>query len=69
MDKHDHRREAARRVLWCEREDLLPHCLEHRGCGVWSAVLVMCADAEWEPESYLLAALFNREELLVEVTK
>jgi len=69
MDRHDHRRAAARRVLWSHREDLLPHCLEHRGCGVWGAVLDMCADAKWTPESYLLAAFFDREDLIVEVTK
>jgi hypothetical protein len=69
MVKRDDRREAAQRILWHDREALLPHCLEHRGCGVWNAVQAMCADAGWTPESYLLAALFDREELIVEVSE
>jgi len=69
MARHDYRREAAQRILWADREVLLPHCLEHRGCGVWDAVLTMCSDAGWTPESYLLAALFDREELIVEVSE
>jgi hypothetical protein len=67
--KRDYQREAAQRVLWGDREVLLPHCLEHRGCAVWEAVQQLCEDAGWTAESYLLAALFDREELIVEVTE
>jgi hypothetical protein len=59
---------SARGVLWGERENLLPHLLNHR-CPVTEKVAALCATAEWTFESYLLAALFDREELLVEVTK
>jgi hypothetical protein len=69
MAKVNHPRESARRVLWGDREDLLPHLLEHRDCGVYDAVQEICATAEWTMESFLLAALFNSAELLVEVTK
>jgi hypothetical protein len=62
-------REAARRILWDDREAILPHVLEHRDCGVYQVVQVMCYDAGWTLDSYLLAALFDRDELLVEVTK
>ena len=62
-------REAARRILWDDREAILPHILEHRDCGVYQVVQVMCYDAGWTLDSYLLAALFNTDELLVEVTK
>ena len=61
--------EAARRILWDDREAILPHVLEHRDCGVYQVVQVMCYDAGWTLDSYLLAALFNTDELLVEVTK
>jgi hypothetical protein len=61
--------EAARRILWDDREAILPHILEHRDCGVYQVVQVMCYDAGWTLDSYLLAALFNTDELLVEVTK
>jgi hypothetical protein len=61
--------EAARRILWDDREVILPHILEHRDCGVYQVVQVMCYDAGWTLDSYLLAALFNTDELLVEVTK
>ena len=60
---------AARRILWDDREAILPHILEHRDCGVYQVVQVMCYDAGWTLDSYLLAALFNTDELLVEVTK
>jgi hypothetical protein len=62
-------REAARRILWTDREVLLPHVLEHRDCGVFQAVQVMCADAGWTLDSYVLAAFFDVEDLLTEVTK
>jgi len=62
-------REAARQTLWCDRELFLPHLLEHRGCAVFDAVQVMCLDAGWTFDSYLLAALFDIDELIVEVTK
>jgi len=68
MDKRDYRREAAQRILWADREVLLSHCLEVRSCPVKEAVLAMCSDAGWTFESFLLAALFDREELLTEVT-
>jgi len=60
--------EGARRVLWDTRESNLPRLLEHT-CGVTEVVTQLCADAGWTFESYLLAALFDREELIVEVTK
>jgi len=69
MGKRDYSREAAQRILWADREDLLSHCLEPRPCPVREAVLVMCSDAGWTFESYLLAALFDREELLTEVSE
>jgi hypothetical protein len=62
-------REAARRILWDDREAILPHVLEHRDCGVYQVVQVMCYDAGWTLDSYVLAALFDTDELLVEVTK
>ena len=68
MKKREILRETSRRVLWGDREDLLPHMLEHR-CPVTTAVMAICDDAGWTFESYVLAALFDREELLVEVTK
>jgi len=69
MAKQDYQREAARRILWAERESLLPHLLEHTDCGVRDVVEQMCRDAGWTLESYLLAALFDREELIVEVSR
>ena len=69
MAKRDYRREAAQRILWTDREVLLPHLLEHTHCGVADAVGLMCSDAGWTFESYLLAALFGREELIVEVSE
>jgi hypothetical protein len=62
-------REAARRILWGDREVILPHILEHRDCGVFQVVQVMCYDAGWTLDSYVLAAFFDREELLTEATK
>jgi len=62
-------REASRRILWGDREVLLPHLLEHQDCGVRDAVAQMCEDAGWTFESYLLAALFDRDELLIEASK
>ena len=69
MGKRDYRREAAQRILWADREDLLSHCLELDFCPVRDAVVTMCSDAGWTFESYLLAALFDREELLTEVSE
>jgi len=69
MSKRDYRREAAQRVLWTDREVLLTHCLEPKPCPVRDAVFEMCADAGWTFESYLLAALFDREDLLTEVSE
>jgi hypothetical protein len=63
------RREAARLVLWTDREAILPHILEHRDCGVFSVVQVMCHDAGWTLDSYVLAAVFDSDELIVEATK
>jgi len=68
MSKRDYQREAARRVLWGDRKSLLPHLLEHRRCGVAAAVAVTCETAGWTMESYLLAALFDREDLLSETS-
>jgi hypothetical protein len=62
-------RESARWVLWNDREDILPHLMEHRDCGVYPVVQVLCYDAGWTFDSYLLAALFDSKELIVEVTK
>jgi len=61
-------RRSARGELWGNREVLLQHLLNHK-CPVQAGVERLCALAEWTYESYLLAALFDREELLVEVTK
>jgi len=69
MARDDNRRAAARKALWSSRELLLPHLLEHRDCGVYDAVATMCEDAGWTFESYLLAALFDRDDLLTEATK
>lgn len=62
-------RESARRILWGDREVLLPHLFEHKNCGVYDAVLELCGTAGWTMESYLIAALFGLEELLVEGTE
>lgn len=62
------KRDSNRGVLWGERENLLPHLLEHR-CPVTDVVEEMCRKAEWTFDSYLLAALFDVKELIVEVTK
>lgn len=69
MVKGEYQKEAARRILWADREVLLPHILEHRDCGVFQVVQVMCHDARWTLDSYVLAATFDSSELLVEVTK
>jgi hypothetical protein len=67
-DRRDAKRDAARRVLWDTRESNLPHLLQ-RCCSITDVVEQMCADAGWTHESYLLAALFDVEGLIVEVTK
>lgn len=59
---------SARGALWKTREDLLPHLLNHE-CPIRESVERLCETAGWTYESYLLAALFDREELLVERTK
>jgi hypothetical protein len=69
VDRKTAWRGAARRILWDDREAILPHVLEHRDCGVYQVVQVMCYDAGWTLDSYVLAALFDTDELLVEVTK
>lgn len=63
--REEPRQVVARRILWGDREDLLPHLLEH-DCGVADAVQALCDDARWTYDSYLLAALFDRDELLAE---
>lgn len=67
--KRDYQRESVRRILWEERESLLPHLFEHRGCGVYDTVVGLMLTAGWTLESYLLAVLFDLEDLLVEGTK
>jgi hypothetical protein len=67
--KSDDRRTRARAVLWGDRELILPHILEHRDCGVFPVVQVLCHDAGWTLDSYILAVFFDVEELLTEVTK
>jgi hypothetical protein len=67
--KRNHPKESARRILWADRESLLPHLIEHRNCGVSDAVAELCATAEWDFTSYILAAFFDVQELLSEVTK
>lgn len=69
MERKHAYRDAARRILWTDREVLLPHILEHRDCGVFQVVQVMCHDAGWTIDSYVLAVVFDSEDLLVEVTK
>ena len=59
---------SARGALWGDREVILEHVLGH-DCPVRAGVEALCEVAGWTMESYLLAALFNREDLLVEVTK
>jgi len=61
--------ERTREKLWEDRERYLPHLLEHTGCGINDGVANLCERVGWTYESYLLAALFDREELIVEVTK
>ncbi len=63
----DYAFEAARRILWGDREDLLPHMLEHQ-CAVTAVIAELCETARWTFDSYLLASLFDSEELLVEVS-
>lgn len=69
MDPRGDRFWRARKTLWEDREAILPHILEHRDCGVYAVVQVLCHDARWTFDSYILAALFDTDELLVEVTK
>lgn len=56
--------ESARRILWQDREVLLPHVIEHR-CPVGQAVEDLCRQAGWEYLSYLTAAVFNDASLIV----
>jgi hypothetical protein len=67
--KRNHQKESARRILWADRESLLPHLIEHRNCGVLAAVEELCATAGWDLTSYILAAFFNVYELVSEVTE
>ena len=69
MGSNWRRRTAARTVLWSDRSVILPHILEHRNCGVFHVVQVLCFDAGWTLDSYVVAAVFDSEELLTEVTK
>jgi hypothetical protein len=69
MAKRNFQRESARRILWGDRESLLPHLLEHRDCGVFPVVEQLCETAGWTLESYVLAVVFDSDELIVEVTK
>jgi hypothetical protein len=67
MAKRDSKRESARRILWGDRAALLPHLLEHRDCGVYPAVEVLCETAGWTVDSFVVAAFFDAYELIVEV--
>jgi len=67
--KRNHPKESAQRILWTDRESLLPHLIEHRNCGVFGAVEELCATAEWDLASYIVAAFFDVQELISEVTK
>ncbi len=58
----------ARADLWREREDYLPHLIEHH-CPATHALHALCATAGWTVDSYVLAVFFDRADLLVEVTK
>jgi hypothetical protein len=69
MRERETRGARARRTLWADREVILPHILQHRDCGVYQLVQVLCHDAGWTLDSYIVAALFDSAELLVEVTK
>jgi hypothetical protein len=69
MAKRNFPQESARRILWSDRESLLPHLIEHRTCGVFSAVEELCATAGWTLDSYIVAIFFGYKELIVEVTK
>ena len=68
MKKRDFARESAQRILWGDREQLMPHLFEHK-CPVGEAVAELCATAGWTLESYMIAAFFDVEELIVQVTK
>jgi hypothetical protein len=69
MAKRNFPQESARRILWSDRESLLPHLIEHRDCGVFDAVEELARVAGWTMDSYVLAAVFNTQELITEVTK
>lgn len=62
------KRDSARGVLWGDREVILPHLLEHR-CPVTTKTQELCEQAGWTFDSYLLAALFDRRDLITEITK
>jgi len=60
--------ESARRVLWSDREILLPHVIEHV-CPVGREIEILCDVARWDYLSYLTAAVFDDADLLRERTK
>lgn len=62
------RRDAARGVLWGEREVLLPHLLGH-SCPIVTKAEELCIRAQWTYESYLMAVVFDDESLIVETSK
>ena len=60
--------ERGRRYLWANREIYIPHMLEHR-CVVGEGLAATCAAVRWTYESYLLAVIFDRYDLIVEVAE
>lgn len=59
---------STRTVLWDFREVILHHLTEHE-CAVSQWARSAIDRAGWTEDSYLLAALFDAADLLVEVTK
>ncbi len=64
--KRNFLRETAQRILWDDREVLLPHLMSHHSCPVGAVVRVMCEDAGWSYESYFLAIFFDHRDLITE---
>jgi hypothetical protein len=60
------RRDSARRILWGDREMILPHLMEDHSCYVRPVVEEMVARSGWTYDSYFLACFFDSRELLVE---
>jgi hypothetical protein len=58
-------REYGRELLWSGREEFLVHMMGD-DCAVRAAIKAACIKAQWDYESYFLAALFNSHELIVE---